>query len=85
MGRPRHPDKHIERAVSYAESLGWTVKLSQGHSWGFLLCPQHSRDGCRVGVYSTPRNCENHARQITRDVDLCPHRNIQDQDDQNDD
>ena len=74
MARPRHPNKHIERAVSYAESLGWRFEKSNGHAWGFLLCPQHTREGCSVGVFSTPRQPENHARQLTRIVDHCPHR-----------
>jgi hypothetical protein len=75
MGRPRHPNKHIERAVCYAESLGWRVEISNGHAWGHLLCPNSTREGCIVGVWSTPKNPENHARRITRDVDSCPHRN----------
>jgi hypothetical protein len=73
MGRPRHPNKHIEKAIQYAESLGWRVEISNGHRWGCLLCPQASREGCKISVWSTPRNPESHARQITRDVDLCPH------------
>jgi hypothetical protein len=32
MSRPRHPDKHIERAFRYAESLGWRVEISNGHA-----------------------------------------------------
>lgn len=73
MSRPRHPHKDIERAVRHAESLGWRVFMSQGHAWGHLLCPLTTRDGCRVSVWSTPRNPENHARQIQREIDLCPH------------
>lgn len=73
MARHRHPDKHIEKAVQYAESLGWRVELSNGHAWGHLLCPHATREGCIVGVWSTPRNPENHARQIRREVDQCPH------------
>ncbi|MEZ6102670.1 MAG: hypothetical protein R3E01_27330 [Pirellulaceae bacterium] len=73
MSRPRHPNKHIENAVSYAESLGWRVEISGGHAWGRLFCPQSSREGCIVSVWSTPRKPENHARQIWREVDLCPH------------
>jgi len=65
MGRPRHPNKHIERAIKYAESLGWRVELSNGHAWGFLLCPRSTREGRAVTVWSTPRNPENHARQLT--------------------
>jgi hypothetical protein len=75
MSRPRHPNKHIERAIKYAESLGWRVEMSKGHAWGHLLCPRSTREGCIVGVWSTPRNPEHHGRQLTRDVDLCPHRN----------
>jgi hypothetical protein len=68
-----HPNKHVELAVQYAESLGWRVEMSKGHAWGHLLCPQSTREGCIVGVWSTPRNPENHARHIRRDIDLCPH------------
>ena len=75
MERSRHPDKHIERAIQYAESLGWRVAKSsaRAHSWGKLRCPHRDRDGCTVYVWCTPRNPENHANQITRDVDQCPH------------
>ena len=73
MGRIKHPNKHIERAIKYAESLKWRVELSNGHAWGHLLCPLRTREGCIVGVWSTPKNPENHARQITREVDMCPH------------
>lgn len=73
MGRPRHQNKHVDRAVSYAVSLGWRLEMSSGHAWGFLLCPWSTREGCKVTVYSTPRNPENHARHLTRGVDRCPH------------
>jgi hypothetical protein len=84
MARPRHPNKHIEQAVRFAEASGWRVEMSNGHAWGFLLCPRHTREGCKVGVYSTPRNPENHARQLTREVDLCPHQDNPDEADQDD-
>jgi hypothetical protein len=81
MGRPRHPDKHIERAVQIAERLGWVVKISDGHAWGRLFCPHRARDGCIVSVSSTPRNAENHARHIQREIDICPHCHEQEQSD----
>ena len=77
MARPRHPDKEVEDAVSYAESLGWRVRM-QGH-WGRLYCPHADRDGCQVGVNGTPRNAGDHARQILRAVDRCPHQEADDE------
>lgn len=73
MSRPRHPNKHIERAVQYAESLGWQVRMSNQHAWGRLFCPHSTREGCIISVWSTPHNPENHARHLRRDVDACPH------------
>jgi hypothetical protein len=71
--RPRHPNKHIEEAVQYAEEHGWRVEMSEGHNWGFVLCPERSREGCSIGVYSTPKVPEDHARRIRRGVDRCTH------------
>lgn len=73
MARPRHSNKHIEKAVQYAETQGWRFEKASGHAWGHLLCPHATRQGCLIGVWSTPRNPENHARHIRRDVDQCPH------------
>jgi hypothetical protein len=73
MSRPRHPNKHIEAAIQHAESLGWRVQLSSGHAWGKLFCPHRARGSCIISVWSTPRSPENHARQIRRAVDRCPH------------
>jgi hypothetical protein len=73
MARSRHPDKHIELAVQYAEHLGWRVQLSHGHAWGHILCPEASRDGCSYAVWSTPKNPEGHARQLRRNIDCCAH------------
>ena len=78
MTRPRHPKPEIEKAIQYAEGLGWTAELSNGHAWGRLFCPQSTREGCIVSVWSTPRSPENHARQIRKVVDRCPHINAPD-------
>ena len=69
--RPKHPNKEIEAAVSSAESKGWRWR-KMGH-WGRLFCPHADRDGCQVGVNGTPKNPEDHAKQIGRAVDRCPH------------
>lgn len=74
ISRPRHPKPPIEKAVAYAEQLGWRVELSQGHAWGRLYCPHSTRAGCIIGVWSTPKVAENHARHIRKGVDACPHR-----------
>ena len=73
MYRPRHPNKSIESAIQKAESLGWHVKVSNGHAWGRLYCPEVSREGCIISVWSTPRSAENHARHIVREIEMCPH------------
>ena len=78
MTRPRHPKPEIEKAIQYAEGLGWTAELSNGHAWGRLFCPQSTQEGCIVSVWSTPRSPENHARQIRKVVDRCPHINAPD-------
>lgn len=73
-GRVRHPNADIEKAVQYAEAQGWTVRLSKkGQAWGRLFCPHASREGCIIGVYSTPKNPDNHARHIRNQVDKCSH------------
>ena len=72
--RPRHPKKEIEDAIQYAESKGWTCKLSKkGHAWGRIYCRHHTRDGCHTGVWSTPQNSGDHANGLKRYVDRCPH------------
>lgn len=73
--RSRHPDKDIELAIQYAEDCGWRYKESgkSAHAWGTLMCVEKSRDGCKLSIWSTPRNCVNHANQIRRKVKQCLH------------
>jgi hypothetical protein len=71
--RPRHPNKEIEDAVSYVEALGWRFIKGKGHGWARLLCPRNDRDGCQISVWSTPRNPQNHAKDIKRVADRCAH------------
>ena len=73
MARPRHPNKEIEAAVRYAERRGRRCTRASGHAWGRLPCPHEARGGCQLSVWSTPRNPQNHANQIRRRVDGCPH------------
>lgn len=78
MARSRHPNKEVEEAVEYAESKGWTCR-PMGH-WGRIFCPHNDRDGCQFGVNGTPRNADNHAKQIVRAVDRCPHQTKKEED-----
>nr|WP_283772177.1 MULTISPECIES: hypothetical protein [Hyphomicrobiales] len=71
--RPRHPDKHVEEAVAYAEGKGWRFVKGENHCWGRLFCAHATREGCRISVYSTPTNPFNHAKAIKRTVDKCDH------------
>jgi len=77
--RPRHPSKEIEKALAYAETQGWHVRLLSGHAWGKIQCPWND-SGCRCGtfcqvsVWSTPRVPEHMAHNIRRVVDGCMRR-----------
>ena len=75
MIRKKHPKKEIEEAIQYAEVQGWRYRKVGGsaHAWGSLLCSFQGREGCRMSVWSTPRDAEIHARQIQRRVNACPH------------
>jgi len=71
--RPRHSHHDIEAAISYAEAKGWIVKMSKGHPWGTLWCPERTSAGCHFSVSSTPKNSSTHSVQIRRRVDKCAH------------
>ena len=75
MPMANHPNKHIRAAIEYALEHGWALKKAgpRAHVWGRLYCPQGNRSGCARAVYSTPRVPENHAKDIRRAVDRCPH------------
>ncbi|QDU91139.1 hypothetical protein Pla175_45590 [Pirellulimonas nuda] len=66
-----HPNKHIRAAIKYAVSMGWRVKQPASHAYCRLLC-SHGHRLCKFSVWSTPRNPEDHARDIVRRVNQCP-------------
>jgi hypothetical protein len=69
VGRHQKPD--VEKAIQSAESLGWArEERHSGHLWGFIHCGK----GCRVRINSTPRNQGDHAKDIRRAADKCPHQ-----------
>ncbi len=68
--RVRHPKKDVEKALQYGEKDGWIVEqTASGHKWGKVQCGH----GCKVLVWSTPKNPGNHAKAIRKAVDNCPH------------
>lgn len=71
----KHPNKHIREAISYAEQQEWTfVKAGpRAHPYGTRYCPLRTRDGHKIRVSSTPRNPQNHARDIRDAIDKCEH------------
>jgi hypothetical protein len=71
MARPVHPDKDVESAVAYAESMGWRYEPPNGHPWGRLYCPGERPRDCILSVWSTPKDVYAHARQIRRRVNAC--------------
>ena len=46
-------------------------KRAKAHAWGTMRCG-HGHKTCWMAVYSTPRNPQNHAKQIERKVAACP-------------
>ncbi len=76
MLRKVHPNKEIEQAIKYAEKHGWRIEVGGAHAWGKLYCPYHDKacrggEFCIASIWSTPRNVENHAKQIRRVVNNC--------------
>ena len=71
--RSRHPNKEIEAALNYAESLGWRVEKAKGkgHAWGRMYCRFANRRGCKMSVWSTPGVPEDHAERIVKKVNNC--------------
>ena len=78
--RKKHPNKEIEEAIRFAVKRGWRYLESgkSAHAWGQLLCPLADRECCRMSIWSTPRDPDNHAKQIKRNVKSCPHLHEED-------
>lgn len=79
MARRRHPNKEIESAIQYAEEHGWELRMTTGHAWAQMRCPENSKE-CRCGnfcltsINTTPKNPTAHAKQIKRVVDNCKYK-----------
>lgn len=73
-GLPKDSDaKYCIEALE--NDFGWTYKMTTGknsHPAGYLLCPENSRDGCRINVASTGQNT---AKKTWRLARKCTHGN----------
>lgn len=68
----KHPNKHIQSAIHYAERHGWQ-RISSGkssHCFCRLRCLKGHAEH-QMSVWSTPKSPENHAKQIIRKVNEC--------------
>ena len=74
MARDKHSKKELEAVVEYAEQEGWEIRPGKRHAKFKLLCKHHDRDGCRVSVWSTPSDVGDHAKDVRRAIDRCPHK-----------
>ena len=74
MARDRHSKKELEAVVEYAEQQGWEVRTGRRHAKFKLLCPHHDRDGCMIPVWGTPVDVDDHAKDVRRAIDRCPHK-----------
>ena len=69
-----HKNQHIDKAIQYATSQGWSYEKrnGKGHTVGILKCGSDTK--CHMkSVWGTPRQPENHAKEIISlgRVDLC--------------
>lgn len=66
----KHTNKEIRAAIEYALKHGWRFEECRGHAFGRLYCGEGHKEHS-MSVWSTPKNTENHAKQIKRMVDKC--------------
>jgi len=60
----RHPRNPVAQALDAAKQAGLDViEIHKGHRWGKVEC---DRCGVSVAVFSTPKDDDNHAKQIVR-------------------
>jgi len=79
LARKKHKSKEIEEALQYAEKYGWIVEVhnrSKSHAWGVMKCATNDTkcwNGlyCTTSIWSTPKNAQNHAKQLKKIVDKC--------------
>ena len=78
MARKTHKIAEIESVIQYAENNGWTFKKpgKSAHAWGIIRCPFNDKDCrcgdyCQLSVWGTPKNPQNYAKKLRRQIDGC--------------
>jgi hypothetical protein len=69
-----HQDKEIRKVLKEivkASPGRPSFQLVKGGHWGMLEC---SNGCCQIGVWGTPKNAVNHARDLRREVAKCPRK-----------
>jgi hypothetical protein len=62
----RHPKNAVAQALETAKAAGFhVIEVHKGHRWGKVVCPNCGDD---QGVWSSPKDEDNHAKQIARFV-----------------
>ncbi|WP_126462697.1 hypothetical protein [Providencia rustigianii] len=63
----------MQQAIEYAELQGWFIVMGShsSHCYAKLRCGIEGHQDHMLSIWSTPRNPENHAKQIKRMVDKC--------------
>lgn len=74
--RKRHPNKEVEAVLKELEGLEWKVRVSKGHAWGTIRCPQNEDDCrcgkyCQMSIWSTPRDPQAFANHIRNKALSC--------------
>ncbi|MDP4013431.1 MAG: hypothetical protein U0990_02190 [Candidatus Nanopelagicales bacterium] len=69
----QHPKKYFREPLALAESRGWSLRQSSGHSWGTIKCPSGA---CSIVIFSTGKGGESVALGISRKIERCPHGGV---------
>jgi hypothetical protein len=68
----KHPNKHIREAIKLAVANGWEMVDTgkSAHAFCRLRCVAGHTEH-QMSIWSTPKNPENHAKQILHKVQQC--------------
>jgi hypothetical protein len=70
---PAHSKPSWREAIGSARAAGWHLQLFSGHSWGKVVCSRTMANPCAKLIFSTGKSSENHAKDLLRLIQRCPH------------